>query len=257
MPVFSFQLSASSPFRSITLRELNGHDEFLITDTGTLSALELLNNIIVQKLSDNSNTQILLKAEKITITDRDYLLARIYKNVYGSRIESSLNCNSCGELYDLNFSLDDLIINTGNRKTDMQPNSEGFFCNDNGLLFRLPNGEDELAVWGLPAGEAELLMFDRCVAQTVTKESKQIMEVMEELGPVLTTDLSANCPECGSVQSVQFDMQSYLLTKLKNERKKLVAEIHSIALAYSWSHKEILDLPRSLREAYTGLINQN
>ncbi len=121
----------------------------------------------------------------------------------------------------------------------------------------MPNGEDELAVLGLSSEQAAIIMFDRCLANSAVKQNKEIIEVMEELGPVLTTDLSINCPECGSSQSVQFDIQSYLLTRLKNESKKLTAEIHSIALAYGWSHREILDLPRSLRQTYTGFINQN
>lgn len=253
MAVFSFQLSAFSPVHSISLRELNGHDEYLVYDSSTLCALQMINGMIVQPFLGNSERKIM--AEKITVADRDYLMAGIYKYTYGSRIESSLSCSACGEKYDLDFSLDDLIKHTGGRDKKIRTDEEGFFCGENGLRFRLPNGEDELAVWGSGPEEAEKIMLTRCMPQNNTGRSEQVMELMEELGPVLTTDISANCPECGSLQIVQFDIQQYLLTKIRNERKKLAAEVHSIAFGYGWSHKEILDLPRSMRQTYAGFIN--
>jgi hypothetical protein len=253
MGVFSFHLSAFSPFQSVTLRELNGHDEYLVHDSSTFCALQLINGMIVQPFLGNSERKIM--SEKITVSDRDYLMAGIYKYTYGSKIESSLSCSGCGEKYDLDFSLDDLIKHTGGREKKIRTDEEGFFCSEDGLRLRLPNGEDELAVWGAEPEESAKIMLTRCVPQINTGSSEQVMELMEELGPVLTTDISANCPECGSLQIVQFDIQQYLLTKIRNERKKLAAEVHSIAFGYGWSHKEILDLPRSMRQTYAGFIN--
>ena len=255
MPVFSFQLSAFSPIHSIFLRELNGHDEFLVFDNSTPCALQLLNNTIVHQIP-GSELQ-LIEAEKITISDRDYLLSEIYKFTFGNRIESSLDCNECGERYDLNFLLDDLVMHAGNRRNDIQTDDDGFFCGDDGVRFRLPTGEDEIAVWGLPSDEAELLMYHKCLAQPATKGKNEIMAFMEEIGPLLTTNLSTNCPECQSSQKLQFDMQSYLLSRLKNGQKKLTIEVHNIAMTYGWSNKEILDLSRRVRQAYSNLITSN
>lgn len=255
MKLFSFQLSVFSPVRSISLREMNGHDEQLIYNGSTECALQLIGQLIVQRYPGSTGQQV--KAEKIPVADRDYLLAEIYKYTYGAGIESSLNCSACGEKYELSFLLDDLVTHSGNRTNKITADQEGFFCGEAGERFRLPTGEDEIAVMGAAPEEAETIMFNRCVTQTGSVQKNEIMEMMENLGPVLTTDIVVNCPECGTPQSVQFDMQQYLLTKIKNGRRKLAAEVHSIALAYGWSHKEILDLPITMRHTYAGFINND
>lgn len=255
MAIFSFRLSAFSPVRFISLREMNGHDECMVYDTGSPCALKLLNNIMVPLFDGNTEKKI--KAEKITIADRDRLLAEIYKYTFGNRIESSLNCSNCGEKYDVDFLLDDLVKYSAGENENIKTDDEGFFCSDDGLRFRLPDGEDEMAVLYVGAENAEDVIFSRCVAKQGVKEKKSIAALMEEIAPVMTTDISINCPECAALQQVQFDMQQYLLAKIKNGQKKLTVEVHNIASAYGWSHKEIMDLPRSMRHTYSGFINND
>ncbi|UOQ64824.1 hypothetical protein [Hymenobacter volaticus] len=84
-----------------------------------------------------------------------------------------------------------------------------------------------------------------------------VQQQMETLGPVLITEITTSCPECGVSQQATFDMQSFLLTRLKNERKRLMVEVHAIALNYSWGHNEILNLPRTMRKTYAELIGLN
>ncbi|MEO6669734.1 MAG: hypothetical protein ABIN36_09685 [Ferruginibacter sp.] len=255
MGVFSFPLSASPHIRVISLRELNGHDE-LLSNVESSGVLKFLNNIIIQP--PHSESQNSLLAEKISVADRDFLLASIYQYTYGPRISSSLPCNACGELYDLNFSLKDFISSGERSMSDLSVDNEGLFCTEKGIRFRLPNGEDEIYVRGMPADKAADEILSRCIAQPVADEDMTaLIETMEQVAPVLVTDIDIRCPECQQMQKVQFDMQSFLLATVKNERKKVCAEIHSIAMAYGWSHKEILDLPRSLRQAYVSMIGLN
>jgi hypothetical protein len=112
-----------------------------------------------------------------------------------------------------------------------------------------------MAIWGLPPGEAGQLMLSRCLHAAPADEDKEhVQEFMEEIAPMLKMDMEANCPECGYRQALHFDMQSFLLTRMKNERPRIAAEIHSIASAYRWTHQEISDLPRSLRKTYAMLV---
>src|SRR5690606_16073939 len=117
---------------------------------------------------------------------------------------------------------------------------------------------DELAVFGQSAEQAGALILERYIAEPVNSETMlQVQEQMEVLGPVLITDISTSCPECGTSQQTAFDMQSFLLTRLKNERKRVMLEVHGIALNYGWAHKEIFDLPRMMRKTYAELIGLN
>jgi hypothetical protein len=98
------------------------------------------------------------------------------------------------------------------------------------------------------------MLLQRCIPGPFQKDrSAEIQQAMAQQAPVLLAYMSATCPECGHTQSAHFDMQSFLMARIKNERKRVAAEVHCLAVAYRWSHREILDLPRSLRKTYVSL----
>ena len=77
---------------------------------------------------------------------------------------------------------------------------------------------------------------------------------MSLVGPTLDTDLEATCSECGSEQSVPFRIDEFLLAALRRESVLLTREVHELALAYRWSRREILEIPREERRQYAGLV---
>lgn len=250
MVTYSFSLTYTHGIGTVWLRELNGHDELLTEGSGTPGALNLLRNIIVQHQFGEKE----LKAEKIVTADRDYLLASVYQYTFGPRIQSVLQCAACHSRFDLDFMLPDWITHTRQGATDPVRDDEGFYRMADDTKFRLPDGSDEMAIWGLPVEEAEQLLLQRCVPGPILKErSAAIQQAMAQQAPVLMANMSATCPECGHTQSAHFDLQAFLLARMRNERKRVAAEVHCLAVAYQWSHREILDLPRSLRKTYVSL----
>lgn len=232
----------------MSLRELNGYDELMIDGNGTRAVLKLLQNIITSVSPDNAYA-----VEKIVIADRDYLLSRVYSYTYGSIIQSVLKCRKCASPFDMEFSLDDLVASVRDLANNSIHDGQGFYNYDD-YQFRLPDGEDELAVAGMPLADAEKRILERCTANTGTAGGNEVQSLMKSVAPLLFSEMQATCPECGESQVVIFDIQSFLLSRLKNERKRVTAEVHTIATAYHWSHHEILEIPRSLRKTYAGMI---
>ncbi|MGB3344306.1 MAG: hypothetical protein WBA61_10355 [Aequorivita sp.] len=241
-------LSLTPGVGAIHLRSLRGADEMAITDTDTKTLINLLESLI-----QPSPTGDKVHASQIVTADRDRLLAALYISMYGPKIESTVNCKACDQKFDLDFRLDKLLQH-------YQPPAEtlpmdGKYEIEPDICFRLPNGEDELLIDGLSAAEAVKQLFERCLLKgDVEADSEKVQLKMAELAPVLSMNMQAICPECNHNQEVQFDMQSFLLTKLKQERPSLVKEIHYIASQYHWSHQEILNLSRNSRKQYAALI---
>ena len=114
-----------------------------------------------------------------------------------------------------------------------------------------PTGEDELAVIGMDAPKAQQEMLNRCLLAGDKKVAqKNLPEILEEIAPIMNTELDANCPECGKRQPLHFDMHEYLLSALLQEQHQLINEIHQLAIAYGWGLKDILELPRRIRKAH-------
>ncbi len=232
----------------IYLRSLRGADEMTIKNTGTKNLICLLESLI-----QSSKTSIKVDAAQIVTADRDRLLAALYISMYGAKIESTVNCKECSQKFDLDFWLNELLEHY-QPSTATLPDG-GKYEIEPGICFRLPNGEDEMLINWLGGAEPERQLFERCLLEGDPEtDSEKVEAKLTELAPVLSMDMQAICPECNHTQEVQFDMQSFFLTKLKQERPGLIREIHNIASQYNWSHQEILDLPRSLRKQYAALI---
>jgi hypothetical protein len=235
------------------LRELCGYDEESVEGTDTVTAIQLLDHLLVDRPGTTIGPG---NAAKLTATDRDRLLAAIYARTYGSRIESTIQCLYCNEPFDLDFDLYEILDGLDAAKGTMATEeTKDVFTLPDGRQFRLPTGEDEFAVCHLPADKAESELLARCLLKNnLGVESEDIQAAMQEIAPVLDLELNALCPECGRSQHVRFDMQSYLLSALAAERVQLTLEVHRLAMAYGWNLQDILALPRSQRRTYVALV---
>lgn len=223
--------------RTARLRELTGRDEAAVSGASTAAAIALLNAL----LEDGS-------AADFVAADRDRLLAALHLQAFGDRIESTLTCAKCQQPFDLHFSLRGLIDSIDARTPSAQWKAlgDGRFENADGGTIRLPTGSDELAVADLPANEVEQMLR--------TRADWPDDDVLDEVAPLVDLELVAPCAECRHPHTIRFDIQSYFLTALASERKRLLAEIHRLATAYSWSLAEILSLTRNDRRAFVELI---
>jgi hypothetical protein len=238
----------------VGIRELCGHDEQIVSGTGTLMAVRLLDRLLETGHEADSMTGASLK---MTVADRDNLLAMIYLRTYGPRIKSTVRCGRCGALFDIDFSLKELQshLADGEKQESFPRDSDGYFLLPDGRRFRLPTGEDELAVLGKTPDEATDVLLRRCISENRLQSSNEdVLTAMSEVAPLLDMELIGRCPECENEQSVHFDIQSYLLTALEQEKSRLAWEVHRLACSYGWSLAEILGLPRSIRRTYVALI---
>ena len=236
----------------VGLRELTGREEQALDGANVRAALRLVNGLL-----DRGNG--LPDAEQLASADRDRILAGIYQRTYGDRIASSVDCRNCGEPFDLDFELSALLLHAyaGKSAEKSEVTADGFRESESGLRFRLPTGADEMAVIGLGEEEAAAELLRRCCPDAKDAESvAKVSTLVEEIAPMLTTEVAAHCPECGHELPVHFDVQSYLLQALLQDQKRLGWEVHRIASAYKWSLGEILDLPRSQRRNFAAMIEE-
>src|SRR5579859_659047 len=231
-----------------SIRDLTGYDEQLVRRTDTETAIALL-----ERVCGCERAQV----ARLTPGERDLLLAAVYQKTYSSRIEGTLHCPSCSQPFDVHFILEDLLRTVRQSAEDaaIQRLPDQTFRTADGVRFRLPTGEDELAVGGLAPVAAEREMLRRCILEAADGyAAESVQEAMERVSPILDLSLDALCPECGAGQKVQFDLQLYLLQALAQERQQFWRDTHTLAAAYHWSPKEILGLSRSDRRLLVSIV---
>jgi hypothetical protein len=239
----------SPGLRRLQLPELTGFDEQLVADTHTGTAIRLIDRLLVQVDSAAP------KASALTASDRDRLLAAVYERSFGPRIQSTTRCAGCDQLFDLEFSIEQLRGVLDAPPPDDISQHDGIFRTRSGVRFRLPTGEDEMAASAAAPDQAVRVLTERCILDAAADVSIDAIEDMiEAVAPVLDIDLNAVCPECGHEQTVHFDMQFYLLRAIEQNRAQVTRDAHLLATTYRWSYQEILGLPRSVRQAFVRLI---
>lgn len=228
-----------APARFARLREPRGSDELAPSGVDTGSAVLLLDRLLDAPPCG---------AGELSASDRDGLLAALHRALWGDRIVSSLACPACGEMYDLSFELSSLqrqLMRTLEMARVLAPRE---IEDASGQRFRLPSAEEEdaAAQLGVVAGSALLL---GSIAGGEHADGQAIGQRLEALAPLLDVDLDTSCPECGHAQLARFDIQSFVLQRLLDEREGVLGEVHALASSYGWSWGDIVSLPRSLRRS--------
>lgn len=236
------------------LRPLCGHDEAFVHGTSLIEATQFLDRLLITPL-DNANG--IKKARDLAVCDCDRLFATLYLTYFGDQIESTLSCPNCHQSFEIQFSLGALMTNleqiTATNVTE--PDEQGIYTLADGRRFRLPTVGDRHNLMGLNLEQAMTKLLQECVIEGDPTLDTEILEkAMQDVGMRLDLDLDAKCPDCETSQTVQFDIQTYLLRTLAYEQRFLYREIHALAMVYSWSCQEILNLTRESRRTFVRLI---
>jgi hypothetical protein len=241
------------------LRPLSGRDEATLDGVGSLAeAAALLDRLIVPGPGSSLGPGA---AFRLPIGDVDRLLAQIYGTLFEDRVESVIQCDACGQGFELQFSLQELCdrVLRADRSGILgpEPSDAGFLYRlPEGVRFRLPTLLDHEAVTGHSPEQAREELLLRCVVEGAMTPAvgAAVEEAMARLWPVLRLDLDAVCAECGAPEAAHFDIASFLLKALGRERRWLHREVHLLASRYHWSPGDILELPREQRRTYVALI---
>jgi len=210
-------------------------------------------------LADEGTTVGPGRALDLAVADHDRIAAEIYCQHYGSRVESTLHCRRCGKAFELSFDLDVMNrrMNPSGADDIEGPDESGTFQLRAGPRFRLPTLRDQLATRELGTEHARQELFRRCVDNDNGAENEMdvVERAMEKVGPLISGEITANCPHCNHRESkVQFSMPQYLLEALAFEKQFLHYEVHHLARAYGWHRDEILAMPTTDRRFYVRMI---
>lgn len=222
-----------------------------------------------------------------SIGRREAALLRLREAAFGSQLTCLAACPQCSERLELSFRVDEIysperleaeekpdepsagdpsagVPSTG-RPDSGQVEAEGWT-----VRFRLPNSLD-LAAASAQADEAAARreLLKRCLISVRPPGASEwqpfglplpeavdraITKAMSSLDPQATTDLALSCPNCGHAWEAPFDIGSYFWIELDAWARRMLREVHTLALAYGWLEADILSLSPTRRQAYLSLL---
>ena len=136
------------------------------------------------------------------------------------------------------------------------------------LRFRLLNSLDLAAVVNCKdITIARSLLVQRCVLQAsrdgiVTSPKELPEEIINKLVARLAEcDLQSEvllnlvCPACAHNWQMIFDIVSFFWTEISTQAKRLLREVHTLALDYGWCEADILSMSTARRQFYLEMVS--
>ena len=244
------------------LSPISGSDEKGVHGTTTADLVVLIDNLIQPRGGFSVGAA---NINGLTASDRDRLVAALYRDIYGDRIDATLMCHGCESIFDIDFQLDSLQKFLYREQPAASP--DGKYQTPQGYVFRLPTSGDEIETSGTPQTEAYAYLLEKILIDPTYQSllagpethRREVVDAVESrlnrIAPILDLEMNARCPECAVDQTVHFDLQHFFLERLFQDRRWLMREIHMIANAYGWSLENILSLSRRERKELTNLID--
>lgn len=233
----------------VSFKELTGKEELGLASLGGTD-MEEMHWLLEQIITDIQSNNHRIKLEELTLSDFDLCVSHLYEQLYGSRVNCEVSCQFCGDGFEFDIELSDFKSTMFLAQKEYSRNEDGDYVSTNEQqVFTLPKVSDLKSLKNNPA-ESWLKKF----LKNGDCDHEQLQEHIETAGPLMSQDISANCPNCSETNLVRFDLIRYCLQSLKEEQKLLLKEVHIIANKYGWGLDEILLLSRSVRRKFASYI---
>lgn len=185
-------------------------------------------------------------AARLSLGARDLALMRLRAEWLGPRMPCVDLCASCGAQVGFSAPLTVLI------QTPQDPPPAE--CGPRRP--RRLTTADLLAVEQLPPGAARQALAEAVAGGPLSgpDEAVQLAGWLAQADPMAHVALDLACGACNARWSRPFDIVSAFWDELCAAGRRLLGEIHRLALAYHWSETQILALPCARRRAYLEMI---
>jgi hypothetical protein len=200
--------------------------------------------------------------ERYSIGQRDALLLQLRAQLFGAQLTCVAPCQACAERVELDFQIEEITV--------LPPGDPGVALElrhaDYCVLMRPPQIADLLQVESEPFSARRAALLARCVltaqcagqplAASAFPETLigLIAAQLAAADPQADVQLELACPACGHSWSAIFDIASFLWHELDAWARRILREIHTLALAYGWSEAAILALGPERRATYLEMV---
>jgi hypothetical protein len=202
------------------------------------------------------------KLAQLTIGQRDAYLLILRELTFGPKLNCFAECPACKEHLEFIMTTSDILLLSEAGKENHE-----FEIGEVLVQYRMPNSLDLAAVAECENVDAACnLLLQRCVMQIIrdgvevdwssfpslTKE--KLSEHMAEQEQLADVVLDLRCPACDHQWQIVFDILSYFWTELNTEARRLLYDVHTLALAYGWSESDVLSMSETRRQYYLGMV---
>ena len=161
---------------------------------------------------------------------------------------------ACGAMLEIELDLSGIIADR------LQPpvNSIDVPVGDRTLTFRLPTGRD-LHYWHeqAPPNPAGIVARLGSAPDDLDSEDLETIERrLSDADDLVDFVVTTRCPECGGEYPLSVDLEPAALALQRTHQEALLHAVHTLATAYHWSERDILEMSEHRRCRYLRLLDR-
>ena len=199
---------------------------------------------------------------ELSLGERDRLLIGLRELLFGETLRSLADCPGCGIALELTLPVSVLsTLPSGPSVLDVHVGDYRVECR----ALRLDDLVDAAATGSLEAARALLvrravLSAERGGDQVTADELPQpivaaVGAALAESDQLADVPVPVSCDVCGASWSGYFDIASYLWHEIDAWARRLLSEVHTLAVTYGWTETDVLALPTHRRQHYLQLVS--
>jgi len=189
------------------------------------------------------------------LSRRNAALLELYRARFGDRLSAWVDCAACGARMELEFPAHLL-----------PPAPEDFAAPVEvaGHRFHRPTSRHLAGIAGCSDPEAAARrLFLACaeLPDTLPQDEPALTELidavdaaMDDADPWADLLLAIRCPACGHEDTAALDLGELLWEEIECLVRRLLDDVHTLALAYGWNEREILAVSETRRAAYLARV---
>lgn len=195
----------------------------------------------------------------LSIGRRDSLLFRLRERAFGPRMKVLAGCPRCRQPLELEMDTRQFCP-VEHEEHPGGPDHVTVTVANRQYRLRAPNTTDLAAAAGMNAEQASERILSRCLGEEIPEPggndavspelATQALAAIAELDPIADIRIELNCAACSQKWSERFDIVSYFWSELDAWARRILREVHDLALSYGWSEAEILSLSPLRRQFY-------
>jgi len=188
------------------------------------------------------------------LAERNTRLLELRSISFGRTIEAFATCPQCDAPLEFVLNADDLRRELPGAAEDTWIESE------TRMHMRAATTADLAAVKEEPRDDdACVMLLARSMGISEgdidLKDHSDWLARFEQLNAPAETRCALTCEACAGRTEIDFDIAGFLWREVATAARRLLAEIHRLALAYGWSEHAIAAMSPARRHAYLEMLN--
>ncbi|RAR65771.1 hypothetical protein C7401_10377 [Paraburkholderia unamae] len=189
------------------------------------------------------------------LAERNRALLALRALSFGPVLEGYAECAACGAPMTFHLAVKDALASLDACAASVP--------DDAAWRVREATTADLLAASRMPDDEAaERELLRRCLVESATNAKNEVttatpaaLAEFERIHAAAELHCALTCPQCGHAAHHELDLADFVWREARHAARRLLADIHTLALHYGWSEAAIAAMSQARRDAYLELLD--